>query len=385
MKALAWLKGLISAAAVTLSTTAQAAYEQPSMRMLEQGIELSQRSCEYGRGTRVVNDLKKSLSESFIHYLTNQAKSDLATLLAEKNTEQTSVDAVAAINFPQAAAGLKNHQQQLQFAEPSWQGNETCLQASLKLTPDSKTSQTALNIDWQTTPTTVWQFSQATVDMSVKPLSNSKKSLEDIAMQQALQNAIANNIQLLAEQGASKFAILKKHANKIQLADIQNLYNGWQVLNKQASDITYTTQLLVSLNSPKLEQELSHLVKKVTDSSIYLSAEPFTLKRQLLSILTANNIRIANSANAADIHISAKASMLEQNNGYQNLIELEVTNLNKQVIWQWQNDPGLITVSNNQAQQMNQLIQAHMSLPQHQTLIIQQLEFLLLEQALATN
>ncbi|WP_157447181.1 hypothetical protein [Catenovulum agarivorans] len=378
MSTKAWIQGMIVAVVSLPLLTANAANVQPSMLLIEQGVELNLNNCEYGRGSRVTESLKQSLTDSFIQYLANQARMDLADLLANSSTS-TRVDSTAAIDFTQIASALKNHQQQLDFAEPYWQGNETCIQAKLILSPSAQQTAPSLNIDWQTSPTTVWQFSQAQVDMLQV---DKNQQAFDAAMQQALQNSVSNNIQLVAEQGAGKFALLTKHANKIKLADVQNLFNDWQVLGQQQTQQNFTVQVLVSLNRQKLEQQLNTLVKKIATSSIYVSAEPFALKRQLLTLLTEHNITIANSVTAADMQVTAKSSMLEQANGYQNLIELEVTNLNKQIIWQWQNDPSLITVSNKQSHQVNQLIQAHMSLPQHQQTIIQQLEYLLIEQAL---
>ncbi|EWH08236.1 hypothetical protein DS2_18373 [Catenovulum agarivorans DS-2] len=366
----------------SLLTSAVSASEQLQMTLNQQGIELSKSACEYGRGSRVVDSLKDSLSKDYYNYLRQNARGDLAKILTATDQQITQINSAAAINFTQAATALNNNQLNLEFAEPYWQGNETCIQANLQLTANTATEHSKLNVNWQNSPSAVWQYSVASVDLAQ---INDLQSAKDAALQQALQNAVADNIKLIAQQGASKFALLAKHIDKIQLADIQNLMTDWQTLAESKQAQQFNLHVLVSLDSQKLEQQLNILLKKVTGTSIYITAEPFALKRQLITLLTEHNIQITSQPAHADLQLQAQASMLEQNNGYQNLIEIAVSHSKQKIIWQWQNDPQLITVSSQDTYKANQLIQAHMSLPQHKQTIIDQLEYLLIEQALVAE
>ncbi|MER2494233.1 hypothetical protein [Catenovulum sediminis] len=330
-------------------------------------LTLEHSLCEYGRGLTVIETLKENLDKQIVNYLTTDAKAQLS-----QRIESGSRSIIAAINLEKSAAAIVSGQIKQEYQDPYLQGSETCLDASVKLTANLPQGNT--NHIWQSRPSLNFVYAKGSME-----------GTNEAAMQQAQQVAIADALQqslnLLTSSAPQTLAFLnaqqmqkfKQAAHQKLTADYKSLLNSWRVLNQYTKANVSYSHLLISIDTKTFESKLFDLIKLITDTQISIKSDNLQLSQQLKQLFTKRKLKVSPNNNA-QLQLNASAKMIKVNNGYQASIEITAKDTQGRTVMSWQNDPGLLTVSNNRQQTLNQLLLAHLSVPDNSEYITTHIE-----------
>ncbi|WP_017443949.1 hypothetical protein [Gayadomonas joobiniege] len=369
------IKQILSAAvlfAVTLTSLADVA-----VTVTDDALILNDQVCEYGRGRTVADELERQIVLNFMQFLTR----DNLLKVAEQTAKTK--DLIAAIKPEAVRDALVNNQLALSNQKTFFQGSDTCLMAQLVLSPANMVQTETENGVWQL-PEVLFVYAQGQARIE-------NPAAAYAAQQDAVINGLRKSLNLIEQKSPEILSFLKQYqqaefnalaTQALAEQDLSALLISQQSLLNYQDEKNVYSHLLVSIGSNELKQRFLAMINTVAESQLVLQASPLSLQQALRQLLTKQGITITEQRQMGRLQLTANSKMISVSRGYQALVELQLLDDKGNQLWGWQNQPSLMTVSNNTDSQLQQLLMAHLSLPDNQQTIIQQLDQALFRQAL---